>query len=185
MSKYLNIRYPYRPHSDDPSVLLLDANILIDFSKTDATVLAHLSRFLGPVAVLATTVREVHQLKPEDYARFGIPVEKLSSDEYAAAVDSARHLRSRKDDLCLSVCRSRAWVLATNDRILRRRCEHAGVFTIRGLELLLALVEKDALSRSGAEAVAWRLHDDSPGHYHEELLAWFLAELVTIAGFRD
>ena len=184
MTKYLKLRYPYRPESDDPPVLLLDANILIDFAKADVAVLAHLPRFLGPVAVLATTVREVHQLKPDDYPRFGIPVENRTSDEYAATVDSAPDLRSWKDDLCLAVCRSRAWVLATNDRVLRRHCEHAGVFTIRGLELLLALVEKDALSRTGAETVAWRLHEDSPGHYHEELLAWFFAELSAIAGPR-
>ena len=184
MTSYLRLRYPDRNPGDDPPVLLLDANILIDLAKIDPAVLVLLCRSLGPVAVLPTTVAEVRQLKLDDYPRFGIPIEEPTSEEYAAATRLAAHSTPANDDLCLAACRSRDWMLATNDGALKGRCERAGVSIIRGLELLLALVEKDALSRTGAETVARRLHDDSPGYFHEKLLAWFLAELDAIAGSR-
>lgn len=185
MASYLLLRYPSRRHGDDPPVLLLDACVLIVLAKADAAVLAMLSRSLGPAAVLTTTVEEVRQLTPADYLRFGISIEDLTLEEHAAAAGLAAPDTPESDDMCLAACRERAWILATNDRGLRLRCELADVSTIRDLELLLALVEKGALSRARAMTLVGRIHEESPSYFPERLVARFAAELEAIAGSRN
>lgn len=185
MSSPLPLPCPDRRPGDDPAVLLLDANVLIDFAVVRPTVLALLGASLRAVAVLPETVLEVTQLTHDDYARLGIPIEELTPEEYAAAADLADSDTPAEDDLCLAVCRSRTWILATNDGVLRKRCAHAGVSTIWGLELLLTLVKDGALSRTDAESIAWKLHEKSPRHFHKGLLAQFAVELDVIAGPRN
>ena len=55
-------------------LMVLDANVLIDYAKTDATVLALVVKHVGPVHVPSALLPEVKQLQQSDYDRLGLRV---------------------------------------------------------------------------------------------------------------
>jgi predicted nucleic acid-binding protein len=134
-------------------LLLVDACVLIDFAKSDTSVITLASRYVGEVYVATPVFEEVRDLDPAMAASLGIrlfepPLEMLAS---AAAT---RGRLSFQDRLCLLVAKSNGWTCVSNDRRLRESCEEASVSVLWGFELLALLVENKALSAAAARDIA-------------------------------
>ena len=57
-----------------PKVLLMDANVLIDYQKSDLSVLGLVDKHVGEVNVLTTILDEVDGLGVVDCERLGLKV---------------------------------------------------------------------------------------------------------------
>ena len=55
-----------------PKVLLMDANVLIDYQKSDFSVLGLVSKHVGEVHVLTNIIEEVDDLEVDDCERIGL-----------------------------------------------------------------------------------------------------------------
>ncbi len=132
-------------------LLIVDANVLIDFCKTQPSILGLVTRHLGAVHVASPVLDEVDELDVERAEALGIVVE---TPELAMARDAAlaasRSPLSFADWLCLLMAKERSWVCVTNDKRLRAECERREIAALWGLQLLHQLVQCDAMSASEA-----------------------------------
>jgi predicted nucleic acid-binding protein len=152
--------------------LVTDANVLIDYSSTDESVLALTSRHLGPVIVPSPVLDEVELLDVPACERLGIRVVEPTLDQLLEAA-SQRGRLSFEDRLCLILARDGGWLCVTNDRRLRAACEAAGVPVVWSLELLIELVGAGELPPQVAISIAADLHLISPRHITAAILAEF------------
>ena len=159
-----------------PSVLLADADVLIDYRESELAILNLVVQHLGQVAVVPSVLEEVRGVTAAQCARLGIEVIEVSTDRMlqAAQVESSV---SFNDRLCLVVCREEGWTCVTNDGALRRLCERHGVETRFGLGLMVNLVAAGALTRRRAMTVARRMQASNPLHINDRVLTRFLEAL--------
>jgi rRNA-processing protein FCF1 len=156
--------------------LLVDANVLIDFVKSDLSVLGIASRHIGEVYVLSTVLDEVEGLDETDCERFGL---RVIEPELAQLMAAARRkgALSTQDHLCLILARERGWVCVTNDGALRKACQSEGVQVLWGLELMLEIVKLGKLSAREAMDVAILIQRANPFHITEAIVAKFAEKL--------
>ncbi len=84
------------------------------------------------------------------------------------------------------LARERGWECVTNDRALRRVCESVCVSVRWGLELMVELVERQALGADEAAEIARAIHEANPFHVGKEVVERFVAKVSTIdAGLSD
>jgi hypothetical protein len=134
-------------------LLLVDACVLIDFAKSDTSVITLVSRYVGEVYVATPVFEEVHDIDPAMAASLGI---KLFEPPLAMLVAAAakRGRLSFQDRLCLMVAKANGWTCVSNDRRLRESCEAEAVTVMWGFELLALLVEGKALTPTAARDIA-------------------------------
>ena len=119
-------------------VVICDANVLIDFLKTDQTVLLLCARHLFRICVPLQILKEVRQLSPTSAKKLGIHVVEPELDELVNARKKKGRL-SFEDLICLEMAKSNGWVCATNDKVLRKECSAQNVRLIWGFDFLLQL----------------------------------------------
>ena len=158
------------------TVLLADADVLIDYRDSELEILALVVEHVGRVAVLAPVLGEVRGVTAAQCVRLGIEVVEAETERMLQAADVDASV-SFNDRLCLVVCREESWTCVTNDGALRRLCERHGVETRFGLGLMVDLVYAGALTRRRAVAVARQIQESNPLHINERVLARFLAGL--------
>ena len=131
------------------TILLADADVLIDYRDSDLEVLKLIGQHVGPVAVLASVLADVHGLTRADCTRLSVSVLGVSTARLlrAGIVDASV---SFNDRLCFVVCQEEAWTCVTNDRALRRLCKRLGVKTRFGSRLLVDLVASMAITKERA-----------------------------------
>lgn len=153
-------------------VLLADANVVIDYVKTDRSILRLVSEHVAPLKLLRQVLATVHGLSRSDCRALRIEVVDPPV-ELVVQAGTDRPRVSVEDYLCFLVCKSEQWTLATNDRRLIRVCEEGEVRFTRGLRLVLDLVEKRVLSKHRALEVALAVQETNPGHINTEVIAEF------------
>lgn len=158
------------------TVLLADADVLIDYRESELGILELVVEHVGRVAVLAPVLGEVRGVTAAQCARLGIEVVEVETERMLQAADVDSSV-SFNDRLCLVVCREESWTCVTNDGALRRLCKRHGVETRFGLGLMVDLVAAGALTQRRAIAVARQIHASNPLHINERVLARFLAAL--------
>jgi predicted nucleic acid-binding protein len=158
------------------TVLLADADVLIDYRESELGILELVVEHVGRVAVLAPVLGEVRGVTAAQCARLGIEVVEVETERMLQAADVDSSV-SFNDRLCLVVCREETWTCVTNDGALRRLCERHGVETRFGLGLMVDLVAAGALTRRRAVAIARQIQASNPLHINERVLARFLAAL--------
>ena len=158
------------------TVLLADADVLIDYRESALTILGLVAQHVGRMAVLTSILDEVRGLTPTECARLGIEVVEAETEQMLRAAEVESRV-SFNDRLCLVVCREAGWTCVTNDGALRRLCKHHGVATRFGLGLMVDLVDARALTRRRAIAVARRIQVSNPLHINDRVLARFLNAL--------
>lgn len=154
--------------------LFFDANVLIDYAKTDRTVLALCVQHLGPVHVARRVLDEVDDLEEPECQRLGVLVADGSVEQHIEA--GARRGQaglSFQDHLCLILARDAGGSLVTNDVPLRKECALKGVRVIWGLELLLSLVGGGGLSPATAIAIAHGIAAVNPRYITPKILDEF------------
>ena len=158
------------------TVLLADADVLIDYRDSDLAILGLVARHMGRVAVLAPILDEVRNLTAFEAERLGIEVIGVETDwmQHAAEVESRI---SFNDRLCLVVCRAEGWTCVTNDRALRRLCARHSVKTRFGLALMVDLVANGALTPQRAVNVARQIQASNPFHITDRILSRFVSVL--------
>lgn len=152
-------------------LLLVDANVLIDFAATDREVLELVVRHVGPVHVPRDVFDEVDQLDEATCAALGLVIVEGTLDQLAEA-GAARGRLSFPDRVCMILARDNGWTCVTNDGRLRRECEAVGIQVRWGLQLLLALVESGAMTANRAVSVAEAVGRTNP-HMKPEVVAAF------------
>lgn len=155
--------------SPAPTVLLADADVLIDYRQSDFAVLALVVQHVGRVVVLPPVLDEVHGVTATACAEIGIDIVAVETERLLQAAEIESQV-SFNDRLCLVMCREHEWTCVTNDSALRRLCERHCVKTRFGLGLLVDLVAAGALTRERAEDIARRIHASNPLHINERVL---------------
>ena len=156
-----------------PTVLLADADVLIDYRESELAILELVAQHLGRLAVLSSVLDEVRDVTPTQCARLGIEIIEVETERMLRATEVESSV-SFNDRLCLIVCREEGWTCVTNDGALRRLCERHGVETRFGLGLMVDLVEAGVLTRRRAVAVARRIQASNPLHINDRVLNRFL-----------
>ena len=158
------------------TVLLTDADVLIDYRESEIKILELVVQHMGRVVVLASVLDEVQGVTPTQCAQLGIEVVEVETEQLIRATEVESRV-SFNDRLCLVACREEGWTCVTNDGALRRLCERHGVATRFGLGLMVDLVAVGALTRRRAMAVARQIQASNPLHINERVIQRFLEAL--------
>lgn len=163
-------------------LLIVDANVLIDYVAADTTILALASRHLGTVHVPRTILaEEVAGLTEDDCRRLGlVVVDETLGQLLEAGQEGASGPLSFADRLCLILARDGRWICVSNDGPLRRECLSVGVEVRWGLELMRELVEAGCLSAAAAVDVATGIHRSSPRFIPLSLVEAFASQVREI-----
>jgi predicted nucleic acid-binding protein len=156
----------------NPRVLLIDANVLIDYQKSDFSILGLVNQHVSEVHVLTTILHEVDGLDVVDCERLGLKV----IDPELAQVMRASIRKGRlsfRDRLCLVVASEGGLVCVTNDKALREACDGEGVTTLWGLEIMTALVRGRAIQAANAIDIAEKIHVSNPLHVSKKIVERF------------
>lgn len=158
------------------TVLLTDADVLIDYRESEIKILELVVQHIGRVVVLAPVLDEVQGVTPAQCAQLGIEVVEVETEQLVRATEVESRV-SFNDRLCLVACRDEGWTCVTNDGALRRLCERHGVATRFGLGLMVDLAAAGALTRRRALAVARQIQASNPLHINERVIQRFLEAL--------
>lgn len=162
--------------SASPTVLLTDADVLIDYRESGLSVLKLIAQHVGRLVVLPSVLDEVSGVTVTECARLGIEIVKVETNRTLRAAEVESNV-SFNDRLCLLVCREEGWTCVTNDGALRRLCGHHGVETRHGLGLMVDLVSAGVLIRRRAMSVARRMQTANPLHINDWVLTRFVNAL--------
>jgi rRNA-processing protein FCF1 len=161
------------------TVLLADADVLIDYRESELGILELVARHVGRVAVLTPVLSEVHGVTAAQCGRLGIEVLDVETELMMQATEIESSV-SFNDRLCLVACREGGWTCVTNDGALRRLCERHGVETRFGLGLMVDLVAAGVLTRRRAVSVAQQIQASNPLHINERVVARFITALEEV-----
>lgn len=127
-----------------PNPLLVDTNVLIDYQKSDLSVLHLTSLHIGKVNIPRDVLQELRvggTLSDRDCERHRFTIIDPTLEQLQMIGDEDHNL-SLVDMGCLSVAKN-CCICVTNDVSLRKACKRREVETMWGLELMLRLlVEK-------------------------------------------
>ena len=154
------------------TVLLADADVLIDYRDSELELLELIGEHAGPVAVLSPVLDEVRGVTRADCERLSISVVEVATSRLLRA-GLAHSSVSFNDRLCFVVCDEESWTCVTNDRALRRLCGRHGVQTRYGLELVVDLVASTAITAKRAVSIAYKMHESNPLHINERVISRF------------
>jgi predicted nucleic acid-binding protein len=157
-------------------LLILDANILVDYAHCDDSIIALISAHVGTIHVAAPVLGEVKEIAEADCARLGITLVEPDVDQLLTAAQGRGRL-SMQDHLCLLLAKERGWTCVTNDRPLRRECEAQGVPLIWGIELICKLVEAGGLRSADARDVICCIHRNNPRYISLDVVRSAFARL--------
>ena len=137
-------------------IAICDANILIDYSKSDISIVKKIAEYYEKVCVPDIILEEVGVISDEQAKELGITIVEtpLELEDVASL--------SFQDRACLYYVKHNKWECLTNDVALRRHCEAAGGTVVWGLQMLLKLVESNLITDVHAEKVAMKIHEVNP-----------------------
>ena len=157
-----------------PTVLLADADVLIDYRDSDLEILALITQHFARLVVASPILDEVSGLAADRCGALGIEVIEPEMTVLREAALPEPNV-SFNDRLCFVICRNKGWTCLTNDQALRRLCRRRGVAVRYGLVLMVDLVETGAISCERALSVAERIHKVNPLHINQSILSRFEA----------
>ena len=137
-------------------IAICDANILIDYSKSDISIIKKIAEYYEEVCVPDIILQEVGIISDEQAKDLGITIVEtpLELEEVPSL--------SYQDRTCLYYVKQNKWECLTNDIALRKHCEAVGGTVVWGLQMLLKLVESDLITVSYAEKIARKIHQVNP-----------------------
>ncbi len=154
-------------------IAICDANILIDYSKSDIYVISKIAEYYEKVYVPDIILQEVGIITEDEAMKLGITIVEtpLELEEIPSL--------SYQDRTCLYYVKKEKCICLTNDKALRKHCESAGGTVVWGLEMLLKLVESNLLTATHAEKIARKINQVNP-EINEKVLKDFLDKLKGI-----
>lgn len=155
---------------------IADANVLIDYAKTNLDILGLVARHVGPVYIASAILDEVDQLDEAQCQALGLIIVEANFTQLAEASQRGGPL-SFEDKLCLVLARDNSWTCLSNDGPLRDACLENGVTVVWGLEIMLQLVETGHLSADKAIDVAKEIHLINPLYITMKIVTTFCNRL--------
>lgn len=157
-----------------PDVYILDANVVIDYLEVDSSILSLAARHLGNLVVPRPVLfQEIDDLDEASAVALNLSVESPTDEEFGAAQGLPEGPLSLHDRISFAMARARCATCVTNEKPLRKLCLDEGVAVIRGLRLLILLVQRGELSSHSAIQVAEAIHAANPQYIHGGVLAEF------------
>lgn len=154
-------------------LMIMDACVLIDFTKADRGVLQLVVKHVGPLHVASPVVDEVNEVENEqELVDLGlIIVEPEIDDAYRAA--SLFGPTSFNDNICLFTAKRQGFICVTNDKNLRKRCRQEKVPMLWGLELIALLHKSEGISAKHARMIANGIRASNPKHITGKIVSRF------------
>ncbi|MGF1643240.1 MAG: PIN domain-containing protein [Thiotrichales bacterium] len=159
-------------------LLIIDANVLIDYLKSDPAILAFAARHLGQIYIPRAVLEEVEQLTETYCQQFGLTLVDESLEILIAAAELRGSL-SFADRVCLLLARERGWTCVTNDKPLHKACRADGIGVIWGLRLMLELTRANQLEPAAAIEVATAIHRLNPRHITPAIVEEFRQKITS------
>lgn len=153
-------------------LLIIDANVLIDYANTDLSVLKLVANHLGPLHVPSVVLDEVEQLSEEDCESIGLIVLE-EPVEILLAAGAKRGALSFEDHVCLLLAKENNWVCVSNDKPLHRACGEEEVSVMWGFRLMIELVSQGCLDKDTAMEIAQAIQVSNPKHITPEIIKEF------------
>ena len=155
-----------------PTFLILDANVLIDFCKSDRSMLTLIARHIGTVCVAQPVLDEVVALGHGDLLALGLDL-VMPETEMLIAAAAQQGALSFEDRICLLLAKQHGWTCVTNDGRLRRECESESVSVLWGLEPLIMLVERKVIDAKVALTTAMAIQQSNPRFITDDIIRRF------------
>ncbi|HDP94747.1 MAG TPA: type II toxin-antitoxin system VapC family toxin [Candidatus Aminicenantes bacterium] len=162
-------------------LLLLDANVLIDYRESDFSILSLANIYLGKVHILTPILAEVGDLDAGKREESNLTIIEPELEHVFSAAERKGRL-SFNDSLCLIVAAAGGYTCATNDKALRGACAETGVPVVWGLEIMAELVRCHAMTAEAAVAVAEKIHSVNPHHIPLRLIDRFRRTVTQVTG---
>lgn len=153
-------------------LLIVDANVLIDYTNSDISILSLVSRHVGHIYVPSVILDEVDGLSEEDCVNLGFTVVD-EPIEILLTAGEARGALSFEDHVCLLLAAENEWTCVSNDKPLHRACVEESVAVMWGLRLMLELVGARHLDKDSALEVAVAIQASNPRHLTPEIIDEF------------
>ena len=156
--------------------IISDANVLIDYVKTNKKVLHLAVKYLCEIYVPVAVLKEVKDITPTEIEKLGLIVFEPTLDQVTEAVNKPFGL-SFQDRLCFLIAKDNGWVCATNDKQLRTQCVAGNIEVIWGLEIMSLLNKQGYLSKSEAEKTAKEIGECNR-YINKDLIKKFIDKLI-------
>ncbi len=154
-------------------LMIMDACVLIDFIKTDRTILELIVKHVGPVYVISPIIEEIDDIDDEsELQELGLVIMEPEIDDAYVAVGYSGPI-SFQDRLCLLTARRHGSTCVTNDKTLRKLCRQENVPLLWGLELLAELHKAGGIPGKDAELIAQAIRDSNPKHITTKIISRF------------
>ncbi|MGE5417084.1 MAG: hypothetical protein ACM3UZ_10030 [Acidobacteriota bacterium] len=153
------------------SLLILDANVLIDFCVTDISLLSLICNYVGQIYLPTPIVDEVTDVNEDRFVEWGIKIIEPELDQVALAAGEDRSPLSFEDKICLIMAKQNGWTCVTNDKPLRQKCEEEGIPLIWGIELICILAESGGLPVNSAKEVISKIKTYNPKYITDSIVA--------------
>lgn len=160
-------------------LLVVDANVLIDYVKIDSSILSLAAQHLGDIHVPSVILDEVCQLNEADCEQLGLIVIEEPLEILSAAAENRGRL-SFEDHVCLLLAQKEGWICVSNDKPLHRACSEEKIEVFWGLRLMLELVERNFLDKQTATTTALQIHMTNPRHITLEIIETFNKKLSAL-----
>lgn len=158
--------------------MLLDACVLIDFFKSDPSVLKKVVKQVGALYVASTNIDEVRDISSEnDIVSLNIHIiDPELEDAYKAASGVFRAI-SFEDNIFLLTAKRHGFQCVTNDKKLFKICEIENGSCWWGLQLLIMLNECGGISKNEALKIVNKISITNPRYITEKILLDFANKL--------
>lgn len=157
-----------------PRLMIMDACVLIDYIKTDRSVLELIVKYVGEVHIISPVVDEVKVIdSEEELIELGlIIVEPELEDAFTA--EEQVGATSFQDQLCLLTAKRHDFTCVTNDKNLRKACKMETIPTMWGLELIAKLHKSGGIPAKSAIDIARQIHKTNPKHITMKIVERFI-----------
>ncbi len=157
--------------AEKPTGLVADANVLIDYAKSDKSVLALISDHIAPIYVPSPVFDEANQFSEADAAALNMAIVEPTLSQ-ALEAQHGQGAPSFQDWLCFVVARDTGWSVLTSDKALRNECNRNGISCVWGLGVMGDLVAGGRLQAPRAMRVANKIASVNP-YITQEILSRF------------
>ena len=164
---------------DFKEVYIVDANVLIDYLKTDISILTIYSKEIGQIYVPTDVLEKVKQLETGECDRLNLEIVEPTTEQYLEAAPKIRGL-AFDDRVCFILARDNKWYCISNDIQLRVICEENGISVLWGLELMLPLEERKLIEPTEILQVAKDIHESNPLFVNKTILKKFEGKVSNI-----
>lgn len=159
--------------STSQRILVVDANVLIDYVRSEPEMLRLAATHIGSLLVPSPVALKVRRSWSEqDIELGGLQITVPTKEQFEEAADKPPN-PAFDDWCCLIVARDCCGECVTNDSRLRRECTAAGVKVLYGMELLLELAHLKIITANDARRCAGLIQKTSPGFFHVKIMEEF------------